>query len=496
MPNASRLTYIDPLDGSVLSYNGKSFDRRLDKKSFIASRVSYSDVILYSFKVSETIGEDELKTSVEIKMYEDAGLDLQKKYKIAYIKKELDFESSILIEAFAIEIDKTTNFLSDVLDKSKHIDFLALPFLSFSTLYKNKSIEAKNDIFIYLGEDEAFLSLYKDGKYLSTKSLTNLGEIVKKLEISGVDTSIDKLREHLDTKGLDANLYERGESRLFSELESIFSSMLSKINDIVVYNRSVFGFEKVDRIFISTKSGRIKGLREFIHNFGMQDVEVRDFSLFKDEQNENFFEKIIASYIYDKMREGDFRHNLTIFKKEPAFYKKESGKILLVGSFVVIFSLLFIGFLWFQNSELEKQQIALQERFDAMQKSELTYKNKLNSINKELQVLNEKKQSIEKRIDNISKSMSRLEDLRDAKKRESSFVITVNKLLKKHSLSAMKIEIIGKNSMNTDIVAQFSKRDSITKFMEDLIDAGFIGITTQEIKIDKDIYISSIEIRR
>jgi hypothetical protein len=32
--------------------------------------------------------------------------------------------------------------------------------------------------------------------------------------------------------------------------------------------------------------------------------------------------------------------------------------------------------------------------------------------------------------------------------------------------------------------------------MEDLIDSGFIGITTDEIKLDKDIYISRIEIKK
>ena len=496
MANANRLTYIDLSSGVSLAYDGKSFDERFDKKSFIGSRVSYSDVILHSFKVPESMSDEELQTNVEIRMYEDAGLDLQKKYKIAYTKKELDFEDSVLVEAFAVEVQKITDSLSGVLSQSKHIDFLALPFLSFTTLYKNKIIKAKNDIFIFLDEDEAFLSLYKDSKYLSTKSLTNLNEIIKKLELAGVDIAIDELREHLSSKGLDATMYERGESTLFTELETIFSSMLSKINDIVVYNRSVFGFEKVDRIFLSTKSGRIKGLREFIHNFGMQGVEVHDFNLFRDEQNGNFFEKIIASYVYDNMQEGDFRHNLTMFKREPAFYKKESGKILLVASSVVILSLVFVGLLWYENSELQKQKNTLQERYDMIKTSESSYKSKLSSINKELQVVRDKKQSIEKRIDNIDKSISKLEDLRDVKKRHSAFVIAVNRLLKKHSLSTMKIEIVGKNSMHIDIVAQFRKRDSITKFMKDLIDAGFMGIRTDEIKVDNDIYISSIEIKR
>ncbi len=50
--------------------------------------------------------------------------------------------------------------------------------------------------------------------------------------------------------------------------------------------------------------------------------------------------------------------------------------------------------------------------------------------------------------------------------------------------------------MSIDIIADYKKRDNITKFMEDLISNGFIGITTDEIKADKDIYISKIEIQK
>ena len=378
MANAGTLTYIDPFDSIAIAYDGKVFDNRLDKKSFIGSRVSYSDVILHSFKVPESMSDDELRTNVEIKMYEDAGLDLQKKYKINYIRKELDFEDSVLIEAFAIEVDKITESLSSVLEKTKHIDFLALPFLSFTTLYKNKIIEAKNDLFVYMDEHESFLSIYKDGKYLSTKSLMNLKEMVKKLGVAGVDINVEALKEHLFTKGLDASAYERGETTLFNELESIFASILTKINDIVVYNRSVFGFEKVDRIFLSMENGRLKGAREFIQNFGMSEVEVRDFNIFRNKEEGSFFEKIVTSYIYDKYESKDFRHNLTIFKREPAFYKKESSKVIVVALSIILLSLLYVGFVQYENMELESQKVMLKERYDIAKKTQARYIKNIN----------------------------------------------------------------------------------------------------------------------
>ncbi len=496
MASAGLLTYIDPFDSVIISYNGKKFGNKLNKKSFIGSRVSYSDVILHSFKVSESINDEELKTIVEIKMYEDAGLELQKKYKIIYVRKELDFEDSVLIEAFAIEVQRATEALSAVLKQTRYIDFLALPFLSFSTLYKNEIIEPKNDLFVYIDKEEAFLSIYKDGKYLSTKSLMNLEEMVKKLDSVGIEITIDELKEHLYTKGLDATLYERGETALFSELESIFSAMFTKINDIVVYNRSVFGFEKVDRIFFSTQNGRLKGAREFIQNFDVGDIEVRDFNVFKNKEEGNFFEKIVTSYIYDSIKEEDSTYNLTIFKRELAFYKKESGRVLTVAFLIIFSSLSFVGYLWFQNSSLQNKKDRFQEEYDNIKKSEASYKKKIKETKGGLKAVTQKKQNIQKRIKNIDISMTQLERIISAKRGYSSFIFDVNKLLQKHKLSTTKISIVGKRNMSINIIAKYKKRDSITKFMEDLISSNFIGITTDEIRLDKDIYISKIEIKR
>lgn len=496
MANVDLLSYFVPLENTVISYDGKIFDDQINKKSLIGSRVSYADVTLHSFKVNSSISDEELQTNVEIKLYEDAGLDLEKKYKIIYIKKELDFEENILVEAFAIEIDKVTESLSGVLAKTKHIDFLALPFLSFTTLYKNKIIESQNDLFVYMDEHEAFVSIYKDGKYLSTKSLIDLNDIVKKLNSVGIEINTSELKQHLKEKGLDASLYERGESTLFNELEAQFSSIFTKINDIVVYNRSVFGFEKIDRIFFSMQDGRIKGLREFVDAFGFDNIKVNDFNLFKEKKDKNFLEMIVTSYIYDKLEEKDFRHNVTLFQREAAFYKKESGKVILFAFAVIFFSLLYSGSVFLKNIELEKYNNVLQDRYDAMKKTESKYKQKIKTLNEELKSVKEEVEGSKKRVKNISLSISSLESLQDTKYNYSSFIKEVNRLLAKNNLASTNISLDGENQMSIDIVAQYTKRDSITKFMEDLIDKGFIGIKTDEIKSDKDIYLSKIEIKK
>lgn len=496
MAGVVSILYTDPLTFVDTSYDGKDFEVKTDKNSFIGSRVSYKDIILHSFKVSSSISEDELKSNVEIKMYEDAGLDLQKQYKISYIKKNLELDDSVLIEAFAIDLEKLKESLHGVLKKQKHIDFLALPFLCFSTLYKNKIIEPKNDLFIYLDENEAFLSLYKDGNYLSSKSVMSLEDMSKRIDGAGIKITAEELKTHLSTKGLDATLYERGESALFNELETIFSTMFTKINDVVVYNRSIFGFEKIDRIFLSMQNGRIVAIKKFIENFGFTDIEVNDFNLFKDKVESDFFSNIVTSYIYDKLETSSFEHNFTIFKREPAFYKKESGQTILAAASILILFFAYVGFISYQNSELEQKSILAEQRYAEVKKNESRYKSSVNAVNTELKAVLDKKQEQEDRIKNISVSINKLENLVDIKKEASSFILKVNSLLEKNSLATTKIELLAKDKLSIELIAAQAKRDTIAKFIEDLIESGFISIKTDEIKSDKDVYISKVEIKK
>ncbi len=496
MKSTDFLTYIDPSSDTIISYDGKNFDNKLNKKSLIGSKVLYSDLVSHSFKIPQTMGDDELKTAVEIKMYEDAGLDLQKQYKIVYIKKELDFEDSLLIEAFALEISRAKDSLKSVLGSVKHIDFLALPFLSFEILYKDKVIEPKNDLFIFIGDDEAFLAIYKDGRYLSTKSLMCLSEMVEKLKVVGLDVTIGELKEHLQKKGLDATTYERDEALVFSELESVFSAIVAKVSDVVVYSRSIFGFEKIDRVFLSLENGRIRGIREFMHESSLSNAKVYDFNLFKKRSDGNFLDKILASYMYGKLENKDFRHNLTISKKEPAFYKKESSKILISLFFILLFCSAFIGFLVYENKKLELQKSELQKIYNIDKKNQSRYKSEIESINKKLKNTLEEKDRVSRRVKSIEDSVVKIESLEYDIMSHSNFIFGVNRLLQKHSLSTRKIDIEGIDSMTVELVAEFKKRDSITKFMEDLMSDGFVGITTDEIRLDSDVFISIVEIKR
>ncbi len=495
MAKNQKIQYINPVDLSMFSYDGNSFQKLGKKESlYTVSRVLYEDIILYSFKTPLTQAKEDLSSLVEIKMYEEAGLDVNKIYKITYLVKELDFDEMCLVEVFAIDMDILETKYKECANIVKYIDFLALPFFAFDTFYMNKILTFKNDIFVYLGDEEAFLSFYKNGLYISTKSLINLSEIVQKLNLQNIDISLEKLNGLLLDKGLKQELYEKNEGELFLALESNFSDILTKINNVAMHNRSVFGFDKIDRIFFSTKRGRVKGLKEFMVEFGFTDVEVFDFNLFREKQESNFLEKIVCSYGLDKYIENSDKQNITIFSKPPPFLSSEFGKLSLLISALLIVLFGVYGYFYIDIQNIQNQKDGLESRYHSIEARANRYKR---GVKKEIKEIKEVKKDIEKQdtvFENIKQSINKIEKMKGKESRYISFLAKINQLLAKYRLKTRSIEQIGRNKMVLEVVSDYSKRDKIAKFLKSLISEGFTNVKTKEIKLDENKYVSKVEI--
>lgn len=493
---SDNIFYLNPCTNKVLSYDGKDFnyDASLSKKSFISSRVFYDDVISHSFKLANTTTQEEIKSLIELKMYEDVGLDLQKEYKMTHVVKELEFEDMFLIEAFAIEKSSILKRLEEVLSKTAVIDFLAIPFLSFTTLYTNKIIAPKNDVFVYLDKKEAFLTIYKDGKYLSTKSLITLEEIVISLEKEDIEIDIEKLEEILEKKGLDPSVYTKEDGAIFNALEAVFSEIFTKINNVVIHNRSVFGFDKVDRLFFGTIFGRIKGLKEIAANFFSSDLKLLDFNIFQEKVDSDYFSRIVASYAYDISQSDTIEQDITFFKRKESFFKSEVVKLSLFVFFLVIILSIYPAYLAYDISILKQKSLEIEKKYDIVQRNT---KNLRVQIKSARDLLNESKKEVEiqeTRIENISRSIEQLYNLKINKKGSSHFFEVVNNLLYKHQLSAKSIILKDVNHMSIEVFSSLRKRDTIAFFMKDLIKSGFLDVSTKEVKLDSDTYISIVEI--
>lgn len=494
----STVTFVDPCSDSIFSYDGKAFAdlSSVPSKSFIASRVFYDDIISYSFKVSKNTSIEEIKSSLEIKMYEEAGLDLDKEYKMTHVIKDLEFEDMLLVEAFAIEKSATQERLKTVLQKTKYLDFLALPFLSFTTLYTHKIIAAKNDVFVFLEEDEGFLSIYKDGKYLSAKSLPSLADMQERFAKEDIDINSTQLYDLLREKGLDPEAYGREDAQYFTVLEAIFSEIFTKINNVITHNRSVFGIDKVDRLFFGTREGRIKGLAQFSNNFFSSELKLLDLNLLPEKVQSDFFARIVASYAYDISRADTIDQDITFFQRKAAFSKSETGKFTIFIAALLLLGSIYPLYLKYDIALLQEQSATLSEQLSSIKTSTQALRSQIKQAQDTLDAATKERTQEEQRIANISASIQDLYTLKVKQKGVIDFVVSINDLLQKYGLKSRSIELSDSDHLRIELYSSSQKRDTIAKFMRDLLANGFVQVHTEEIRADAQNYISIVEIAR
>lgn len=488
--------YINPLNLSLTSYDGKEF-KSIDKatKNYTISKVSYEDVITYSFKVPITQLSEELESTIEIKMYEEAGLNLEKNYKITYITKILDYEEMALIEIFAVDTDKLSIIFKDIVKKTKYIDFLAIPFLAFSTFYTNEILKPKNDVFFYLGENEAFISFYKNGLYISTKSVTSLSKIIKQLHNDDIEIDIKKLDEILHSKGLNKKVYKDDEEILiYNTLEKIFIDTLTTMNSVAMHNRNVFGFTQIDRLFFSTDRGRVPYFKEFAINFGFADIKISDFNLFAEKYEDNFFDNVIASYGFDKYITNSDEQNISIFIRPPLFYKTISGQLILaILTLILILSSIYLYY-YININGLQNKKGVLDRQYSKFEKKIKKYKISIAKIDKNIAKIQNNINNNSKAINHIRIGMNTIAKKQNSKINFADFIASVNYLLAKYKLHVNHITQIGYKHLDIRVIADSQNRNNISKFIKALIASGFHHVHTDEIKLDKDNYVSEIGI--
>ncbi len=490
------INFIDLQHGKHFSYHDKTCGEfSLKNKKFpIGARLNFNDIITHNFKLEKPLSPQELLVTAELKMYDEIGLDASKIHKISYETKKASVGDLKLVESFAIDTLAIEEKYQKNFSKVKHIDFIAIPFLVFETLYKNEIINKQNDLFITIAEEESFSTFYKEGEYVTSKKNLSLKDMVKELENLNILTDIDKLKEILLKKGLNKENYELHEYDLYDYIQKTFDSFFSKTHNIALHNRNVYGFTQVERIFFSLDNQMVPYLEETASTY-FPDVIYKPLDFLATE-GILALDAISASYIQDKLEEGEQRHNFTIFDKKAPFYKSEIGKFALssVASLMILSS--YPLYQQYQITSIEEENIILKEQLSTLSRATSKLKKREQKIEKEIKI--EKKQQTKISTD-FQKLQNIANDLLALKSKDSKYTpmfLTINSLLKKYKLSIENIKQVDKGAMDFEIYSIENKRDTIAKFMSALLSKGYTSVTSNEIKLTSDVYKSIITVKR
>jgi len=448
----------------------------------------------HGFKIPKTISQEKIEIQSEIRMFDEAGLDPDTNFEIAFSVIELDNDNDNYIEAYAIEESILEKRYASIAKKNSRIDFIFPSFLSYSAVYAFELLEKKNDLFIYFGNDEAYAVLFKNGKYIASRNISSLQYIASKLELE-----LDETKKLLVTKGIKSELYSSDELMYMDKLREEMQNIVERISHSITHKRNVFGLDSVnaiDRIYLDFEDADIPGFFDLFSNYGYEKVFKDKLSLFQNVEIGQKHLALNALYALGMAQEKYEAPNLTIYEKQPSFINTNVGHLSLVLLCSIFFAAIYPIYATITLDQLKETKSKLEKEFSKMNETTKSLQTKLVDTRKERDALKKEKRDITRHIASFGYGFNALEEFSENTIIRQKMMKNVNMAMKKYKLSSKHLTCDNNNSLNVQIITKDEARDRIAEFIKELLSEGYSHVQTNKIKKNKTYYESFVEIHK
>lgn len=457
-----------------------------------ASVINSEDIRTYGFKTPKNTSDEKVEIQAEMKMYEEGGLDSEIDFSISSLTVALEHDDSNFIESYAVETSTLETTFSDIAKKHGELSFLFPAAISYQSLYTSELLEKKNDLFIHLGDESSFAVIFKEGHYISTRTIPTLSEIGEK--IGGIDASA--MREILSTKGVLDELYTPDEFLKMTDTQEELSKIVERIAHAIGHKRGVFKLETIDRIFLDFEACDIPGFLELFNSYGYEESAKEALDLFESVDVGMKHYAINALYALGAVEEKANILNLTIFQRQPAFIKTHVGQFSMVLLLAIILSGLYPAYAMYTLQNLEDEEKSLNASVKKMEQVTQKLSLKLKEKRVQRDELTKKKQNIIAEIRSYDSMINSLEDIDESIRSRQQMMKDVNIVMKKYKLSSKNMEIKESKYMNVQIITTYNQRDNIAEFIKELISQGYSHVQTKKVEKNETYYESFVEIYR
>ncbi len=406
---------------------------------FYATFLANKDMIVAPVEVSAGLDEDDLEGLLEDKAYEELGLDPAQEYLIHYEEIESEDISNKRYQLFVVERNKFTHRFGSLRSKVKYVDLILPAPLLYRSIYEMNALESAGvHAFLYFSSYDTFVTFYRNGKYLYSKSINYSFDQIYDRYCEMVGSSVDReqFNKTLKREGLKTLQAEYQQN-----LMKLFGEIFISINDIIIYTKRAYDLNVIDRMFVGSEIGTIIGLEEYVQNYlGLQASKLEfNFGIRSNDwhvEQTHYLLAASASTYIDRPHE---RVNFTLYHRPPAFFKRPSGQMLLM--FVVALLAAFaMPIYYYVNASLNNlQTYKIQQEDKVLAKEVEKYK----------RLIKEKKAE----YDRISAVVKELAEKFNAKERtlRSIYDKKVNYRLKSDQLASLSDDLT-KQGVSTNAI--------------------------------------------
>lgn len=334
---------INPYIDSFYEYKNQELKKAknltYNDKHYNISYLTNKDMIIASLDAGYNLSEDELEGFFYDKAYEELGLDEDKEYMI-YPQKRDDDPDSFVYNVFIVEPEKVDRHFDNILSEIKYVDLLIPAPLLFKTLYTNQVLENRDaHCYIYFTMKDAFVTIYKDGKFIYSKSLEYSLEQLYEKYCALIGEKVDKkdFFEILNSEGLKTT-----NTKYQQNLMKIFGEIFLQINDIVIYAKRAYNIDSIQKLFLGSVNSPIIGLSDYGYNYlGIPAFNLDfNFDIKNDEWYVDQLQYLMLKSGLDYINEPKKTLNISTYPRAPIFTKRASGQFII--SFILT-SFLAIG---------------------------------------------------------------------------------------------------------------------------------------------------------
>jgi len=363
--------------------------------NFTTSYIANKDLISTTIHLSRNIPNEDISDILEIKAYEELGLDQVVNYVISSREVEIS-EEEREFHVFVVHPEVLDELHLPIKEQTKYIDLIIpAPFL-YKALYRKEILQDnKTHSFIYFTLHDAFVTFYENGEFVYSKSIEfSLSQLYDKYcELVGEKIDEKEFSFMLQTEGLNTS-----NSEYQKNLTQIFYEVFTTVNDIITYTKRAFELETVDHIFIGSVNGSVIGLSKYVENFsGVQSSDLNfNYNIRNDEESIDPLQYLMLLNTLDYMENEEAVVNLTMYPRPLSFMKRASGQFI-VATFAAILLGLAPSLGYLVGSYINDAKIhVLTNKNNKLTVESNKYKKILDTKKKEIAVLN-------KKIVNVSK---------------------------------------------------------------------------------------------
>ena len=451
--------------------------------NFITSYVSNKDIITTSVNISRSIPEEDIADVLDIKAYEELGLDQANSYIISsYEIQNAGEEREFHI--FVSEPENLDELYLPIKQQTKYVDLIIPAPLLYKPLYTKEILQDNNThCFVYFTQNDASVTLYKDGEYLYSKSIEfSLEQIYDKYcEHIGEKVDEQEFFSILEAEGLKTTNADYQQNFM-----KIFGEVFITINDIIIYTKRAFNLETIDQMFIGSERGPIIGLDDYSQNYlGLHSTDFNfNYNVNNEEWYTDQFQYLMLLSSFEYMEDESSSVNLTMYPRAPSFVNRASGQFI-IATFAAISLSLAYPLIYLVGSYMNDAKIfALDIENKKLSEETTKYKDILSKKQNIIKGLDSKIQDVSTVYDGKTKTLTAIYDKKVNYKLKSGLFHTIADDLNKFDVHVDMLS----TSNDTLYISLVSENDrKFTELIKYISDTHFDNVKEIDIeRITKD----------